>query len=120
MTDSVEQAVQASGDPRGAGRPDLTTLPQGRVIKLIRSGVDRDALVPYLRIFAFFVPLSSGVAVTFAGTRGFGTMIPYALSQNVGMPGLRFALLLSFVFLGLGSTWIALGWTIPILLAFTS
>jgi O-antigen/teichoic acid export membrane protein len=83
-------------------------------------GVDRDALVPYLRVLAFFVPISSGVAVTFAGTRGFGTMIPYALSQNVGMPGLRFALLLTFILFGLGSTWIALGWTIPILLAFSA
>src|SRR5207244_2507673 len=41
-----------------------------------RGSVHRDALVPYLRLMAPFLPLAAASGVILAGTRGFGTMVP--------------------------------------------
>ncbi|MGQ0670252.1 MAG: oligosaccharide flippase family protein [Actinomycetota bacterium] len=82
--------------------------------RVLASGTRPDALVPYLRVLAFFVPLSSCVAVTLAGTRGFGTMVPASLTQNLVMPGTRLALLSIAVAAGLGSASVALAWSASI------
>ena len=85
-----------------------------QISRALTTGTDPEALVPYLRVLAPFLPLASALTVTTAATRGFGTMVPYALIQNFAQPGLRPILLLAVIALGLGTTAVALAWAVPI------
>ncbi|MBW3601575.1 MAG: polysaccharide biosynthesis C-terminal domain-containing protein [Actinobacteria bacterium] len=70
----------------------------------------------YLRTFAVFVPVAAVVTVLLAGTRGFGVSLPLVAVQEVGIPLLRLLLVALVVAGGLGSTAVALGWAVPLLL----
>jgi O-antigen/teichoic acid export membrane protein len=76
-------------------------------------GINRSDAVLYLRVLAPFIPLASATTVVLSGTRGFGTMVPYVLVQNIGMPVARPLLILLAIAAGYGGIAIALGWTIP-------
>jgi O-antigen/teichoic acid export membrane protein len=78
------------------------------------SRLDPEAMVPFLRVLAPFLPLSAALTVVLAATRGFETMVPNAILGNVLRPGLRVALVFGAVSAGLGSVAIALSWGLPI------
>jgi O-antigen/teichoic acid export membrane protein len=68
----------------------------------------------YIRLLAPFLPLAAATTVALAGTRGFGTMVPYVAVLNIGVPGLRPILVLVAIAGGLGSTAIALAYAVPV------
>jgi O-antigen/teichoic acid export membrane protein len=78
----------------------------------VRRGDGHEA-VPYIRLLALFVPLGAATTVALAGTRSFGTMIPYVGVQNIGMPLLRPLLVVGAIAAGLGAVWIVLGYAVP-------
>src|SRR5262249_33087696 len=49
----------------------------------------QEALIPYLRVLAPFLPLSCAAAVALSGTRGLNSMIPFVALGNWLKPGLR-------------------------------
>ena len=77
-----------------------------------RGSVHRDALVPYLRLMAPFLPLAAASGVILAGTRGFGTMVPTVAVENFGKPSLRPVAALVVLAAGLGVAALALTWSI--------
>lgn len=86
--------------------PDIADL-------VIRRGRSAEA-VTYIRLFALFLPLSTAMTVALAGTRGFGTMVPSALVQNLVVPALRPLMVGLAVATGAGTTAVGLGWAIPV------
>src|SRR5712691_9166971 len=74
--------------------------------------------VIYIRLLAPFLPLAAATTVALAGTRGFGTMVPFVAVLNIGVPGLRPILVLMAVAGGLGSRAIALAYAVPVGLGF--
>jgi O-antigen/teichoic acid export membrane protein len=68
----------------------------------------------YIRLLAVFLPVSAASAIVLAGTRGFGTMVPFVAVENVGKPALRLVLLGLVWAAGLGSLAVALSWSVPI------
>ena len=79
-------------------------------------GDDNDAVVPYLRVLAPFLPLAAASKVVLSATRGFGTMVPFIAVEYVGKAMLRPALAVVAVVAGLGEVGVALSWGIPIAL----
>ena len=71
----------------------------------------------YARIFAWFLPASAVVMVLLSGTRGFGTMIPTNLVDKVGRSALQPLLAILAIWLGMGTTAIAIAFAGPIFLA---
>jgi O-antigen/teichoic acid export membrane protein len=87
------------------------------ISRLIIRGVDSDAAVPYLRIFAPFLPFAAASAVIVAATRGFGTMVPLVGVEQLGKGASRLLLGLAALAGGLGGAALALAWALPIALA---
>ena len=77
-----------------------------------------DALVPYIRNLAPFVALSAASVTMLAGTRGFGSMTPFVLVDNVGKPAVRPLSVLIVIMLGLSGNSLALAWALPIAAGF--
>ncbi|MDQ4094730.1 MAG: polysaccharide biosynthesis C-terminal domain-containing protein, partial [Actinomycetota bacterium] len=72
--------------------------------------------VGHLRILALFLPLASIGWVCLAIARGFGSMVPYVLIENVAKPLLRPGLAMLAVAAGLGAGAIAVSWALPVAL----
>jgi O-antigen/teichoic acid export membrane protein len=81
-------------------------------------GVENTVVVRYLRILAPFIPLAGATTILLAATRGFGTMVPYVLVQNVGLPAARPVLVVIGWLAGLGAVAVAVGWVVPIPVGF--
>lgn len=82
-------------------------------------GADRHtAGTEALRAAALFLPLSCGLTVALAATRGFGTMLPYVSILNVGVPLARALLVLAAVSTGTSVAVIVLGWSVPLAIGF--
>jgi O-antigen/teichoic acid export membrane protein len=115
LPDTVAVAVAPVFAAGAAGAVVLFVLaPQLSRLLVHGRGLADDALVPYLRVLAAFLPLSAAMAVVLAATRGLGTMVPTAVIANLGRPALRLVLMVTVMAAGLGSTWIALAWGGPI------
>lgn len=91
-----------------------------QVAAVFFDGAHSDAAVTDIRLFAAALPLAPATIVLLAATRGLGTMAPYVAVQNLGLPALRLALVVLAVVAGLGGTAVALGWTIPVAVAFAA
>jgi O-antigen/teichoic acid export membrane protein len=70
--------------------------------------------VTFVRIAGIFLPLGALANVALAGTRGFGTMVPYVLVADAGSPASRLLLLPTAIYAGLGVWAIGLAWAIPL------
>ncbi|MDQ3777922.1 MAG: oligosaccharide flippase family protein, partial [Actinomycetota bacterium] len=75
----------------------------------------RDAGARDIRFIAFFLPLAAATTVTLGASRGFGTMKPYVLVQNIALPAARIVLVFAAVAAGVGTGAVALAWTSPLL-----
>ena len=100
----------------------ISTLSAGAVViwapQLVRSLLDdgdADA-VRNLRILALFLPFASVGWICTAAARGFGSMLPHVLIENLGKPLLRPALAMAAVAAGLGAGAIAIAWALPMAL----
>lgn len=88
------------------------------ITDLLARNTNPSELLPYLRIFAVFLPFDAASTVLLSATRGFGTMLPFALIENISKPGLRPLAATVVVIAGLGATAMAFAWGAPIALAF--
>jgi O-antigen/teichoic acid export membrane protein len=73
-----------------------------------------------IRMLAPLVPLTAATTVALAATRGFGTMMPYVLVQNVALPAVRFLAVFAVVVVGLGSVAAGIAWALPMAAAFAA
>ena len=81
-------------------------------------GANRELGVQDLRLLAPFLPAGTAITVVLAGTRGFGTMLPYVTVYNIAVPVLR-PLLVGLVLLaGMGTAAIAVAWAAPLAMGF--
>lgn len=71
-----------------------------------------------LRLLAPFLPLGAATVVIVAGTRGFGSYLPYVVLENLAKPALRPALAGAAILLGLGPFGVAIGWALPVAITF--
>lgn len=100
----------------------ISTLAAAAVIvwapELVRAfskeGIADVDAVRHLRLLAIFLPFASIGWVCLAAARGFGTMLPYVLLENVGKPLLRPGLAMLAVAAGFGAGAIALAWALPV------
>lgn len=73
-----------------------------------------------IRVLAFFLPLVAVTIVALSGTRGFGTMLPYAMIENFGKPLARLVLVAVVLAVGLGSVAALVAWAIPVAVGFVA
>jgi O-antigen/teichoic acid export membrane protein len=66
-----------------------------------------------LRLIAPFLPFATISTVALAGTRGYGTMAPFALTEGVAKPAVRPLAVLALMAGGLSAIDVALAWSIP-------
>lgn len=85
-----------------------------QLARVFIGGASQADGVAYIRLLAPFIPLATTMTVALAGTRGFGTMVPFVVVQNLGIPALRPLLVALSIAAGLGSTAIALSWATPL------
>jgi O-antigen/teichoic acid export membrane protein len=71
-------------------------------------------LASYIRILAPFLPLSAASAACLSATRGFGTVVPFVVVDNLGKPGVRPVLEIAVIAASLGVAAVALAWAAPI------
>ena len=95
----------------------LTVLaPQLSAILVHGRDVAPNALVPYLRVLAPFLPLSALSTASLAASRGFGTMMPNAVVGGVVRPAVRLVLVSAALAAGMGSAGVALAWALPVVI----
>jgi O-antigen/teichoic acid export membrane protein len=67
-----------------------------------------------IRTLAAFLPLAAVSSVALAAIRGFGTMLPYVVLENVAKPLLRPVLIILALALGVGVPGVLLAWAVPL------
>jgi O-antigen/teichoic acid export membrane protein len=84
------------------------------------KGVSEGEGTTAIRVLAFFLPLVAVTIVALSGTRGFGTMLPYAMIENFGKPLARLILVAGVLAVGLGSVAALVAWAIPVAVGFVA
>lgn len=72
-----------------------------------------DEVTHVLRLIAPFLPFATVSTVALAGTRGFGTMVPYASIEGFAKPAIRPLAVLAMLAGGLAVAEVALAWSVP-------
>jgi O-antigen/teichoic acid export membrane protein len=75
-------------------------------------------LASYIRVLAPFIPIAAATTAVFSATRGFGTMTPSVLVDNIGRSVARVPFAAIAIGASLGATALALSWAVPTLVAF--
>jgi len=83
-------------------------------------GADQTEGIAGIRLLAFFLPLVAATIVALSGTRGFGTMFPYAMIENFGKPLARLVLVALVLVVGLGSVAALAAWAAPVAVGFVA
>jgi len=83
-------------------------------------GADQSEGVHGIRLLALFLPLVAVTTVALSGTRGFGTMLPYALIENFGKPLARLLLVALVLMAGLGGVAALAAWAAPVAVGFVA
>jgi O-antigen/teichoic acid export membrane protein len=81
--------------------------------QIFLRGVDQTRGVVDIRLLVAFLPLTAVTIVALAGTRGFATMLPYALVESIGKPLGRVLLVGLVLLAGLGGTAALVAWAVP-------
>jgi len=84
-----------------------------QLLDLLNMGSSGE-MADFMRLLAPFVPVATLGWVALAGTRGFGSMIPFVSLEHFGRPLLRPILILSAGALGLGVGAVVIAWAIPV------
>lgn len=84
--------------------------------RLLSKGGGTD-IANYIRVMAPFIPVSALYQTLDGCARGFGTMVPSFVVERIGRPVLQPILLLAAFSAGLGTTAVALAWSVPWALA---
>jgi O-antigen/teichoic acid export membrane protein len=92
----------------------------GPIGHAVVHGPYADESPTYIRILAPFVPLAAISSVALAGTRGFGSMAPYVVIEQIGKPALRPFLALALIVAGIHGPVLTLAWTVPAGLGFAA
>lgn len=74
--------------------------------------------VAYIRLLAPFLPVAVASNLAVSATRGFGTVVPYVLVENILKPFLRPVFSLAAIAMGFGALVVALAWVMPVALGF--
>jgi O-antigen/teichoic acid export membrane protein len=85
-----------------------------RIAEWVAEGRNVETVATFIRVFAPFVALNAASTVVTAGTRGFQTMIPLVVVNNIGRPILRPVLGLIAVLAGWGGVAVVLAYTGPV------
>ena len=88
--------------------------------RVFLHGVALDEGTGAIRLLAIFLPLVAVTIVALSGTRGFGTMLPYAAIENFGKPLARLVLVALVLAIGLGSVAALVAWAVPIAAGFVA
>jgi O-antigen/teichoic acid export membrane protein len=91
-----------------------------QIAEVFFDGPESTTGVAYVHLFALAIPLSSLTTVALSAARGFGTMVPYVAVQNIALPTGRLLLVVVAIAAGLGTTAVALGWLVPVAIAFVA
>ena len=81
---------------------------------LAGHGRNVQTVIPFLRVLAPFIPLAAVTTVALAATRGFRTMVPSVVINNVFGPALRPVLVVVVLAMGLGPVAIGAAWAAPL------
>lgn len=73
-------------------------------------------IVSLFRAFVIFIPFGAVSAVVLAATRGFGTMTPYTLTEQLGKPFVRPFSVGLVIAGGLSTQWVGVAWAVPIVI----
>jgi O-antigen/teichoic acid export membrane protein len=84
--------------------------------RVFLHGVEGQDATASIRLLALFVPLQAATIVALSGTRGFDTMVPYVLVENLGKPLMRLLLVAAVLAAGLGASTALTVWAAPIAL----
>ena len=90
---------------------------QAGPISAVIGGSQHADMAGYVRIFAPMLVVGALAAIALQAIRGFHSLMPFVVLQNVLVPGLRVAFVGAAVALGLGTTAVAVGWAVPLLIA---
>jgi O-antigen/teichoic acid export membrane protein len=88
--------------------------------RVFLHGIDPREGTGAIRLLAIFLPLVAVTIVALSGTRGFGTMLPYAAIENFGKPLARLVLVALVLAIGLGSLAALVAWAVPIAVGFVA
>jgi O-antigen/teichoic acid export membrane protein len=88
--------------------------------RVFLHGIDPSEGTDAIRVLAIFLPLVAVTIVALSGTRGFGTMLPYAAIENFGKPLARLVLVALVLAVGLGSVAALVAWAVPIAAGFVA
>jgi O-antigen/teichoic acid export membrane protein len=88
--------------------------------RVFLHGIDPSEGTDAIRVLAIFLPLVAVTIVALSGTRGFGTMLPYAAIENFGKPLARLVLVALVLAIGLGSVAALVAWAVPIAAGFVA
>ncbi|CAN5234810.1 flippase [soil metagenome] len=87
-----------------------------QLAELVAKGRHVERLVPYIRVLAPFVGLNAASTVVTSATRGFHTMIPLVVVNNIGRPLLRPLLAVIVILAGMGGIAVTLAYAGPVAL----
>lgn len=98
-------------------RPTLVVA----IIPVLVIGIPISAVLawifPDLRPIVFLVLVASLLQVVLGATRGLGSVVPFTLIANIGLPTLRLALVAGAAIAGLGVTGVLQAWAAPFAIA---
>jgi O-antigen/teichoic acid export membrane protein len=84
-----------------------------QLVEVFMRGARQPEAVAFLRVLLPVLPLAAASAVALAATRGFSTVLPFVVVEQVGKPFARPLLILVAIAAGLGSTAVAIAWAVP-------
>ena len=89
-----------------------------QLARVFIHGANRELGEQDIRLLAPFLPAGTAITVVLAGTRGFGTMVPYVTVYNLAVPVLRPVLVGLALLAGLGTAAVAVAWAAPLAAGF--
>lgn len=89
-----------------------------QLVEIFMRGARQHEGVAFIRVLLPFLPLAAASAVALAATRGFSTVMPFVVVEQIGKPLARPLLILVAIAAGLGSTAVAVAWAVPVAAGF--
>jgi O-antigen/teichoic acid export membrane protein len=84
------------------------------IAAIVAHGPHTEAAAQYMRYLAPFLPVFAVAEIALAGIRGFGSVLPIVIIDDLGTPALRPILAFFALSFGLGSLALALAWGLPL------